>query len=65
MRPPDHCASYVIAIDRVVVVRSSAALRDLLDALTALAVCCGFDLWHKYILYLYLYLYWLRCITIN
>ena len=31
-------------------------LRDLLDAPTALAACCGFDLCHKYILYLYLYL---------
>ena len=30
---------------------------DLLDASTALAACCGFDLCHKYILYLYLYLY--------
>jgi hypothetical protein len=36
---------------------SSAPLRDLLDAPTALAACCGFDLCHKYILYLYLYLY--------
>ncbi len=26
------------------------------DAPTALAACCGFDLCHKYILYLYLYL---------
>jgi hypothetical protein len=34
---------------------SSAPLRDLLDAPTALAACCGFDLCHKYILYLYLY----------
>jgi hypothetical protein len=32
-------------------------LRDLLDAPTALTACCGFDLCHKYILYLYLYLY--------
>jgi hypothetical protein len=32
---------------------SSAPLRDLLDAPTALAACCGFDLCHKYILYLY------------
>jgi hypothetical protein len=32
---------------------SSAPLRDLLDAPTALAACCGFDLYHKYILYLY------------
>jgi hypothetical protein len=31
---------------------------DLLDAPSALAACCGFDLCHKYILYLYLYLYW-------
>ena len=31
-------------------------LCDLLDAPTALAACCGFDLCHKYILYLYLYL---------
>ena len=30
-------------------------LCDLLDAPTALAACCGFDLCHKYILYLYLY----------
>jgi hypothetical protein len=29
----------------------------MLDAPTALAACCGFDLCHKYILYLYLYLY--------
>jgi hypothetical protein len=29
---------------------SSAPLRDLLDAPTALAACCGFDLCHKYIL---------------
>jgi hypothetical protein len=29
----------------------------LLDAPTALAACCGFDLCHKYILYLYLHLY--------
>ena len=29
----------------------------LLEATTALAACCGFDLCHKYILYLYLYLY--------
>ncbi len=36
---------------------SSAPLRDLLDAPTALAACCGFDLCHKYILYMYLYLY--------
>ena len=34
----------------------SALLCDLLDAPTALAACCGFDLCHKYILYLYLYL---------
>ena len=33
----------------------SALLCDLLDASTALAACCGFDLCHKYILYLYLY----------
>ena len=33
-----------------------ALLCDLLDAPTALAACCGFDLCHKYILYLYLYL---------
>ena len=32
------------------------ALSLLLDAPTALAACCGFDLCHKYILYLYLYL---------
>jgi hypothetical protein len=31
--------------------------RDLLDAPTALAACCGFDLCHNYILFLYLYLY--------
>ena len=30
---------------------SSALLRDLLDAPTALAACCGFDLCNKYILY--------------
>jgi hypothetical protein len=36
---------------------ASAPLRDLLDAPTALAACCGFDLCHTYILYLYLYLY--------
>ena len=30
-------------------------LRDLLDAPTVLAACCGFDLCRKYILYLYLY----------
>ena len=36
---------------------SSALLCDLLDAPTALAACCGFDLCHKHILYLYLYLY--------
>jgi hypothetical protein len=36
---------------------SIAPLRDLLDEPTALAACCVFDLWHKYILYLYLYLY--------
>ena len=35
----------------------SALLRDLLDAPTALAACCEFDLCHKYILYLYLYAY--------
>ena len=29
-----------------------ALLRDLLDAPTALAACCGFDLCHKYIWYL-------------
>ena len=34
---------------------SSAPLRDVLDAPTALAACCGFDVFHKYILYLYLY----------
>ena len=28
---------------------------DLFDAPTALAACCGFDLCHKYVLYLYLY----------
>ncbi len=33
---------------------TSAPLRDLLDAPTALAACCGFGLCHKYILYLYL-----------
>ena len=33
----------------------SALLCDLIDASTALAACCGFDLCHKYILYLYLY----------
>jgi hypothetical protein len=32
-------------------------IRDLLDAPTALAACCGFDLCHKYILYLYLYFF--------
>ena len=36
---------------------SSAPLRDLLHAPTALAASCGFDLCHKNILYLYLYLY--------
>ena len=36
--------------------RRAALLCDLLDAPTALAACCGFDLCHKYILYLYLYL---------
>ena len=36
---------------------SSALLCDLLDAPTALATCCGFDLCHKYILYLYLYFF--------
>jgi hypothetical protein len=36
-------------------------LRDLLDAPTALAACCGFDLCHKYILYLYLYFLDKRC----
>jgi hypothetical protein len=35
---------------------SSAPLRDRLEAPTALAACCGFDLCHKYTLYLYLYL---------
>ena len=35
---------------------TSALLCDLSDAPTALAACCGFDLCHKYILYLYLYL---------
>jgi hypothetical protein len=40
---------YVTAVD--------AKLYNLLDAPTALAACCGFDLCHKYILYLYLYLY--------
>jgi hypothetical protein len=35
-------------------------LRDLLDAPTELAACCGFDLCHKYVLYLYLYLYFVR-----
>jgi hypothetical protein len=35
---------------------ASGRARDLLDAPTALAACCGFDLCHKYILYLYLYL---------
>jgi hypothetical protein len=34
---------------------SRQRLRDLLDAPTALAACCGFDLCHKDILYLYLY----------
>ena len=32
---------------------SSAPLRNLLDAPTALAACCVFDLCHEYILYLY------------
>jgi hypothetical protein len=36
---------------------SSAPLRDLLDAPTAVAACCGFDLCHKYILYLYFVFY--------
>jgi hypothetical protein len=36
---------------------SSAPVRDLLDAPTALAACFGFDLCHMYILYLFLYLY--------
>ena len=36
-------------------------LCDLLDASTALAACCGFDLCHKYTGILYLYLYF----TIN
>ena len=36
---------------------SSALLCDLLDAPTALAACCGFDLCHKYILYFYLCAY--------
>ena len=31
-------------------------LCDLLDAPTALAACCGFDLWYKYILYLHLHI---------
>ena len=30
-------------------------MRDLLDAPTVLAACCGFDLCHMYIFYLYLY----------
>ena len=34
---------------------SSALLCDLLDAPTALAACCGFDLCHKYIWYWYWY----------
>ena len=36
---------------------SSALLCEFLNASTALADCCGFDLCHKIILYLYLYLY--------
>ena len=36
-------------------VAAAAELRDLLDAPTALAACCGFDLCHNCILYLYLY----------
>jgi hypothetical protein len=39
-----------VPLDRLLV---SVPLRDLLDAPTALAACCGFDLCHKYILYLY------------
>ncbi len=37
-------------------------MRDLLDAPTALAACCGFDLCHKYILYLYfVFVFRARC----
>ena len=35
-------------------------LRDLLDAPTALAACCGFDLCHKYILYLVFGIWYFR-----
>ena len=36
---------------------ASALLRDLLDAPTVLAACCGFDLCHKYVLYSYLHVH--------
>ena len=37
---------------------------ELLDAPPALAACCGFDLCHKYILYLYLYLNVCVCVCL-
>jgi hypothetical protein len=52
-------ASYYISIgdvqdDGSVMTRYAFTVhRDLLDAPTALAACCGFDRCHEYILYLY------------
>jgi hypothetical protein len=38
-------------------------LRDLLDAPTALAACCGFDLCHQYILYLFVFAHHHACLV--
>ena len=52
---PRDWSEYANCVASHAVLRIVRAVCDLLDAPTALAACCGFDLCHKYILYLYLY----------
>ena len=51
------CGQGVYIVHGTGLLLTTCTLCDLLDAPTALAACCGFDLCHKYILYLYLYLH--------
>jgi hypothetical protein len=51
-------------VPRVYVCVCLSRCMPLLDAPTALAACCGFDLCHKYILYLYLYLCLPACLRV-
>ena len=41
--------------------RAATYVHDLLDAPTALAACCGFDLCHKYILYFVFCIFYISC----